>query len=173
MAYSPDSPRLTWRDKIYMAKRKLFSLGGRFFPYLGLRLNCLRKAGVVVGIDVYIGEDLIISEILEDRQVHLIVGDRVAIAQRVTIITASDPNYSHLSKCFAKVSGRVEIKDDAWVGAGAIILPNVTIGKSAVVAAGAVVTKNVPDFTIVAGVPAKTVKTGEYARKISLLANCE
>lgn len=50
------------------------------------------------------------------------------------------------------------IKKNAWIGAGAIILPSVTVGGNSVVAAGAVVTKEVPDNTVVAGVPAKIVK---------------
>ena len=50
------------------------------------------------------------------------------------------------------------IKRGAWIGAGAIILPNVTIGERAVVGAGAVVTKDVPPYTVVAGVPAKEIK---------------
>lgn len=51
------------------------------------------------------------------------------------------------------------IRKNVWIGAGAIILPGVTVGENSVVAAGAVVTKDVPANTVVAGVPAKTVKT--------------
>jgi chloramphenicol O-acetyltransferase type B len=50
------------------------------------------------------------------------------------------------------------IQDDAWIGAGSIILPGVTIGEGAVVAAGSVVTKDVPSYTVVAGVPARPIK---------------
>ena len=50
------------------------------------------------------------------------------------------------------------IKKNAWIGAGATILPGVTIGENAVVAAGAVVTKNVPDNTVVGGIPAQLIK---------------
>jgi len=52
----------------------------------------------------------------------------------------------------------VVIKRGAWIGAGAIILPNVTIGERAVVGAGAVVTRDVPPYTVVAGVPAREIK---------------
>ena len=158
MAYSPNAPKLGWRDFLFMARRKLLNLGGRFFPYLPVRLQCLRKAGVLLGRNVYIGEDLIISEILEDRHAHVIIGDRVAIAQRVTIVTATSPNYSNLSRYFKGIQGKVEIQDDAWIGAAAIILPNVTVGRGAIVAAGAVVTKSVPEYTIVGGVPARIIK---------------
>src|ERR1039458_3890866 len=138
MAYTANSPPLSVNDMLYMARRKLFSLGGRFLPYMPLRRYCFVKAGVSIGTDVYIGEDLIITEILEDRQPHIIIGDRAAIAQRVTIITSSDPNYSNLSLYVEQVRGKVTIENDAWIGAGAIILPNVTIGARSIVAAGAV-----------------------------------
>jgi len=52
----------------------------------------------------------------------------------------------------------VHIKTGAWIGYGAIILQGVTIGRNSVVAAGAVVTKDVPDYTVVGGIPAKTIK---------------
>ena len=60
------------------------------------------------------------------------------------------PNYND-------VGGNIEIKDYAWLASRCTILPGVTIGKGAVVATGAIVTKNVPDYTIVAGVPAKKI----------------
>ncbi len=53
------------------------------------------------------------------------------------------------------------IKDDVWIGAGAIICPGVTVGKGAVIAAGAVVNKDVADYTIVGGVPAKEIGKAE------------
>ena len=51
------------------------------------------------------------------------------------------------------------IKEDAWIGAGATILPGVCIGKHAVVGAGSVVTRDVPDYAVVVGSPAKVVRT--------------
>ena len=50
------------------------------------------------------------------------------------------------------------MKEGSWIGANAIILPGVTIGKNAVVGAGSVVTKNVPDFSVFAGAPARLIK---------------
>src|SRR5260370_3480794 len=115
VAYSPNAPELGWRDFLFMARRKLLNLGGRFFPYLPIRLQCLRMAGVLLGGNVYIGEDLIISEILEDRHPHIIIGDRVAIAQPVTILPASHPNYSHLSQFFEGLQVRAESQCATWV----------------------------------------------------------
>lgn len=56
------------------------------------------------------------------------------------------------------VLNRVLIKRNAWIGAAVTILPGVTVGENSVVAAGALVTKDVPDNTIVAGVPARVIK---------------
>ncbi len=158
MAYTREEIHLSFGDKLYVLKKRLAKLAAKLVPGLGLRLWLLRVGGAVIGKEVYIGEDLIITEILEDREPHVIIGDRVAIAQRVTIVTASDPNWSRLYDHVDIVRGKVEIKEDAWLGAHAVILPNVTIGVGAIVAAGAVVTESVPDFTIVGGVPAKCIK---------------
>lgn len=64
------------------------------------------------------------------------------------------------------VAGPIIIRDNVFVGAGAIVLPGVTIGPNAIVAAGAVVTKDVPENSVVAGVPARVTGTfDEYAEK--------
>jgi acetyltransferase-like isoleucine patch superfamily enzyme len=57
------------------------------------------------------------------------------------------------------IPGHIHIKKNAWIGAGATILPGVTVGENSVVAAGAVVSKDVPDNTVVGGIPAKVLKS--------------
>ena len=64
---------------------------------------------------------------------------------------------THKIRFMASKGGLVVIIDRAWISCRVVILPGVTVGEGAVVAAGAVVTKNVPPYTIVAGVPAKEV----------------
>lgn len=89
------------------------------------------------------------------------IGHHVNLAQGITV-TALNHNFSDLSKRIDEqgISTQpVTISDDVWIGANAVILPGVTIGQHAVVAAGAVVTKNVPPYSIVAGVPAKVIKS--------------
>jgi len=125
-------------------------------PHSKLRIACLKLCGYSIGRDVFIGEDIIISDNIHDKNV--IIGNRVSIAPRVTLITSSAPNFSRIGPYVNKVDGIVEIENDAWIGAGAIILPNIKIGGGAVVGAGAVVTKNVPPYTVVAGVPAKVLR---------------
>ena len=53
----------------------------------------------------------------------------------------------------------MNIKKGVWIGAGATIMPGVTVGKYAIVGAGAIVTKDVPDYSVVVGVPARVIKT--------------
>ena len=110
-----------------------------------------------MGKDVYIGEDVIIIDELE-RKCPLCVGDRVSIAERVTLVISSRPNFSRISKISPTAYGPITIEDDAWLGTGSIILPNVTIGEGAIVGAGSVVNRNVPPFTVVAGVPARAIR---------------
>ncbi|MBS1500548.1 MAG: sugar O-acetyltransferase [Bacteroidetes bacterium] len=85
------------------------------------------------------------------------IEDDVQIAPRVNITSENHPlDPSNRRSLDLKA---VVIKRNAWIGTGAIILPGVTVGENAVVAAGAVVNKDVPANTVVAGVPAKVIKT--------------
>ena len=84
------------------------------------------------------------------------IGSRVLIAANVTI--TSRGHNVELPRWGVTADAPVVIEDDVWIGAGAIVLPGVTVGRGAVVAAGAVVTADVPPFTVVGGVPAKTIK---------------
>lgn len=83
--------------------------------------------------------------------------DDVLIGPKVNLITTNHP--LNPADRHATVSLPIVIRRNAWVGAAATILPGVTIGENAVVAAGAVVTKDVPANTVVAGVPARVVRT--------------
>lgn len=88
------------------------------------------------------------------------IGHHVNLAQGITV-TALNHNFADTNRRIDEqgISTRpVVIGDDVWIGANAVILPGVTIGRHVVVAAGAVVTKDVPENTIVAGVPAKVIK---------------
>ena len=88
------------------------------------------------------------------------IGNHVNLAQGITV-TALNHNFDDTDKRIDEqgVSTKaVTIGDDVWIGANAVILPGVTIGRHAVVAAGAVVTKDVPDYCVVGGVPAKIIR---------------
>jgi len=144
---------------------RLLRSGGPILPLSALRRWSLRAQGYAVGGDVYIGEGLLISdELRRDRKERLIIGDRVAIAQRVTIVLSSHANNSVVANVMGEDRRPVRIGNDAWIGTGAIILPGVDIGDAAVVGAGAVVTQSVSPRSIVAGNPARLIRTLDEAR---------
>lgn len=88
------------------------------------------------------------------------IGNHVNLAQGITV-TALNHNFGDTSKRIDEQgvsTNNVIIEDDVWIGANAVILPGVKIGTHCVVAAGAVITKDVPPHSLVAGVPAKIIK---------------
>ncbi|KKQ91279.1 MAG: Transferase hexapeptide repeat containing protein [Candidatus Woesebacteria bacterium GW2011_GWB1_39_10] len=108
-----------------------------------------------IGNECFIGDETLID--LYD-QVHL--ENQVTIAQKVTILTHQNVGYRDhpLQKHFPKFSKPVIFKRGSVVGAGSIILPGVIVGKESFVAAGSVVTRDVPARTLVGGVPAKIIR---------------
>jgi acetyltransferase-like isoleucine patch superfamily enzyme len=88
------------------------------------------------------------------------IGSHVNLAQGITV-TALNHNFEDKDLRIDEqgiLTAPVTIGDDIWIGANAVILPGVTIGNHSVVAAGAIVTKDVPPHSLVAGVPAKIIK---------------
>ena len=116
---------------------------------------CINNAGgdVMIGDHTRVGlHNTIIGPV--------IIGNHVNLAQGITV-TALNHIFEDSDKRIDEQgvsTSSVIIEDDIWVGANAVILPGVTIGHHSVVAAGAVVTKDVPPHSLVAGVPAKIIK---------------
>ena len=105
--------------------------------------------------NIIIGEDTIVGEgAVLDGRARLIIGSHVDIASEVMIYNSQ---HDIENENFTAVDKPVVIEDYVFVGPRSIILPGVKIGKGAVVGAGAVVTKDVPPFAIVGGVPAKII----------------
>ena len=116
-----------------------------------------RLMGVRIGRDVYVGFhvefDTNFPELIE-------IGDHVTISHRCIIASHMATDVATpLRKLYPGDAAAVKIRDGAWLCVGAIILPGVTVGENAVVAAGAVVNRNVARNTMVAGVPARPVKS--------------
>lgn len=124
--------------------------------------NCVifpRESGyqgiLTINDGTHIGDNTII-----DVCDHITIGKEVAIGPNCIIYT-HDHDYTQPDKPAWKggvITKPVVIRDGAWIGSGVTILPGVTIGERAVIAAGAVVTKDVEPETIVGGVPAKVIK---------------
>jgi acetyltransferase-like isoleucine patch superfamily enzyme len=85
------------------------------------------------------------------------IGDRVMIGSHVAI-TSLTHDYTAVAMNGTSLARPIVIEDDVWLGTHCVILPGVRVGCGAVVAAGAVVTKDVPPYTVVAGVPARLLK---------------
>lgn len=111
---------------------------------------------LTIGDGTYIGR---LIQINAWRSV--VIGNNVLIADRV-FISDADHNFSDVTIPIRlqgdSYLGAVTLRDGCWIGIGAVILPGVTIGRNSVVAANAVVTRDVPDCTVVGGVPAKVIK---------------
>lgn len=121
--------------------------------------------------NIRIGEDSIIGEgVVLDGRDKLIIGDHVDIASEAMIYNAEHD--VHDAEFKAKTEP-VYIQDYVFVGPRAIILPGITVKKGAIVAAGAVVTKDVEEYSIVGGVPAKVIgerKVKELSYKLGRAA---
>lgn len=89
------------------------------------------------------------------KDVEISIGNHVAVGPGVYFLAAGH-DYSRLD--LPDTAGSITVGDYVWIGARSIILQGVTIGEGAVVAAGAVVTRDVPPYTVVAGVPARALK---------------
>ena len=126
----------------------------------GIHLGCyiwsygprqIRRDGLTIGDYSRINRDCCL-----DARGSLRIGNNVSVSAEVMVLTAAhgvnDPD-------FRVETSPVVIEDHVWIGVRAIVLPGVTLGRGSVVAAGSVVTRDVPPLAIVAGVPAKPVGT--------------
>ena len=105
-----------------------------------------------------IGKGTIIGDkSLLDARNGIKIGCNVNFSSNVSIYTEQHDHRDSLFRCNSDSSFGVEIGDRSWIGPNVVILHSVCIGEGAVVAAGAVVTKNVEPYTIVAGVPARKI----------------
>ena len=125
---------------------KGFYLGGNLF---------VRPNTVEIGNHVYIGGKSHLSV------TRLVIEDYALLASNVSVV-GGDHDYRKVGTpiifCGRDIEKEVLIKRDAWIGHGAIILHGVTVGEGAIVAAGSVVTKDVEDYSIGAGNPARRIK---------------
>lgn len=168
--------------KVKILFGKKIILGRTVFIGDFVEINALSKLGIKIGNNVSILRNSIIecTGVIRNLGEELIIGDNVGIAQncfiqvrgKVTIgnnvifgpgvsVYSENHNYSNLEVPISQQGENrkgVIIGDGVWLGAGSTILDGVNIGSNSIVAAGSVVTKDVPPFTIAGGVPAKILK---------------
>ena len=147
--------------------------GGRIF--VGIRYALLQTMASKIGSNVYIGKYVILKnmqniEIGDNVSIHdfsyidgagdLSIGNNVSIAHNCSILTTNHQwhDSSKPIKYNKEKSQRVKINDDVWIGCGVRILAGVEIGSRNIIAAGAVVTKDVEEKNISGGIPAKIIK---------------
>ena len=104
-----------------------------------------------IGKNVFINFDCVFLDLG-----GITIEDNVLIAPKVSLLTEGHP--TSIEDRHFLIPKPIHIKKNAWIGAAATILPGVTIGENAIVAAGAVVTTDVPANTVVGGIPAKFIK---------------
>ena len=163
---------------------KKLHLGNQVIIEDGAEINCLASNGMHLGDRVSIGKYAIVrpsniyggsigeglvmgnnSNIGPYNYIgcsgKITIGDNVMLAPRVSIYAENhvfdNPNITIKAQGVSKME--VVIEDDCWIAANAVILAGVTIGKGSVVAAGSVVNEDVPAFSVVAGVPARVIKS--------------
>ncbi len=126
-----------------------------------LRIKLGRYSSIHMGVfinknNIVIGENCAINrKCYLDGRGGIYIGDNVSISPEVQLITA---DHDIDSEYFEYNERPIYINDYVWIGTRAIILPGVTIGKGSVIAAGSVVTKDVPPYCVYGGVPAKYIK---------------
>ena len=126
---------------------------------VGERVWISKTFGCDCGKNIFIGDDFTGNfnlTILDIREVY--IGNHVMIGPNTLITTVGHPLSPKARRGYMAKAAPVRIGNDVWIGGNVTILPGVTIGNNVVVAAGAVVTKDVPDNSLVGGVPARIIR---------------
>ena len=126
---------------------------------VGERVWISKTFGCDCGKNIFIGDDFTGNfnlTILDIREVY--IGNHVMIGPNTLITTVGHPLSPKARRGYMAKAAPVRIGNDVWIGGNVTILPGVTIGNNVVVAAGAVVNKDVPDNSLVGGVPAKLIR---------------
>ena len=132
-------------------KQMLGAVGERV--WIAKTFNCDCGKNIFIGNDFTGNHNLTILDI---REVY--IGSHVMIGPNTLITTVGHPLSPNGRRQYHAFAQPVRIGNDVWIGGNVTILPGVTIGNNVVVAAGAVVTEDVPDNTLVGGVPARKIK---------------
>lgn len=141
-------------EKQRLLKQLLGKVGQDVYIEQPLRANW--GSNTYLGDRVYANFNL---TLVDDTKIEIL--DDVMIGPNVTIITGTHPLQANLRLKKAQYNQPVMIKQNVWIGAGAIILPGVTIGENTVIGAGSIVTKDIPANVLALGTPCNVIKTIE------------
>jgi maltose O-acetyltransferase len=143
-------PEVSVKDRSLIVSELFCSVGKG--TYIEAPFHCDYGFNITVGENFYCNFNVIL---LDCNKIN--IGNNVFLAPGVQILTASHP-IDAVERRSVEFALPVTIGNDVWIGANALILPGVTVGSRVVIAAGAVVNKDVEDDVVVAGVPARVVK---------------
>lgn len=133
---------------------------GRFI--FGKQVHVLGWFTVVNRKNVHIGRNCAINhDVFMLGRDEILIGNNVILSTRCMLLDAGFDVDKYLNfdiPDYEYKKSYIHIEDNVWIGAGAIVLPRVTVGRNSIVAAGAVVTKDVPPYVVVAGNPAKIIR---------------
>jgi len=161
MAARPTMPENVFRVRRSPAKRArstLFLLAAWYSPTSAMRVAFHRARGVNIGESVEIGYFVILDNLYPEK---IFVEEGATVSARSTVL-AHDESKAYTGQGRERVA-ETRIGRNAFVGANCVILPGVTIGSRAIVGAGSVVTRDVVEGTIVAGVPARPLNSNRKA----------
>jgi len=142
------------RKKRYDSFRKSYTISDDF-RFNGENIMFYGNGKIECGKGSYIGN---LSTIQSFDNCSVIIGKNCSISHNVRIYTLSNIADQDFSKSKKSKTGNVVISDNVWIGANVFINPGITIHNNAIVGSNSVVTKDVPPFTIVGGVPAKIIR---------------
>jgi len=148
--------RSSWMYALLVAYRSLLRLVANHCVVPSLRTSLFRLSGVRIGARTRVNMNI---NFIDDFRPGLIsIEDKVSVAPFVSFVASSHPNDSELYSTYGiSDCAPIRVKSGAWLGVGCVVLPGVTVGRESIIGANAVVTRDVEDFAIMAGVPAKKI----------------
>lgn len=136
-----------------------------YYPDARIRKIFWQKTLVEMGEGTFANPGMIVVDDHASGECLVSIGDRVSIAPYVVFAAYSSPNNSPQMRAIPYVARqlvrreKIIVEDDVWIGSHVTILPGIRIGRCAIIGAGSVVTRDVPPFAIMAGAPARIVRT--------------
>ena len=143
-----------FEERFKAIKDLLGSVKDKAYINMGFYCHC--------GKNIHVGKNFIANfnvTILDIAPVH--IGDYCMIAPNTLITTVGHPLTASRRRMNLAQAKPVNIGNDVWIGGNCVILPGINIGNNVIIAAGSVVTKDIPDKTLVAGIPAKKLREME------------